>query len=202
MSSRTGSMDHVHPHIRGVAVDGGGHFIDVLTKRRLDDPLRLDDERVQNKIVLVNFFTIRSENETRKMAKVAELAKRLGDKMGHDFFINSVTSDPEHDTPERLATFAEDLGIPVGGWTFVRATDEAYQHMGSRMNRVRGYNSGREVFYGTPGGFWGTFPVDNSPEATAQRLLDSLPGAKPATLRRAGPARRGQERYAWSARDV
>lgn len=210
MSSRQEFLDQVirrpvrlamHPNIRDVSVDAEGYFFDVLANTRLGDPLQLDQDHVQNKIALVNFFTIRSEASDQKMASIARLVAHLGDRVGRDFFINSVTSDPEHDTPKRLAAFARELGAP-DGWAFVRATATAYRHMGSRMNRVRGYSSGREVFYGTPGGFWGTFPFDNAPEATARRLVDSLPGPKPAQPRRAGPARRGKEKYPWSAREI
>jgi hypothetical protein len=191
-----------YPNIRDLVVDKQGRFVDLMTNQQLDDPLRLDAKHVQNKIVLVNFFTLRSEPASQTMARIAQLIKHFGDSVGSDIFINSVTTDPDYDTPKRLAAFAKQLGAPEQGWTMVRAMGDAHHYISSRMNKVRGYTSGREVFYGTPGGFWGTFPVHNAPEVTARRLLDSVPGPKPVALRRAGPSRRGQEKYAWSARDV
>lgn len=191
----------LHPAIRDISVDKDGKFIDALSNEPVGDPLLLDAKHLHNKIVLVNFFTLRTEAKTQKMAQVARLVKQLGDRVGRDFFIHSVTNDPEHDTPQRLSVLAKELGAP-DGWTFVRAMGSANEHISSDMNRVRGYSSGREIFYGIPGGFWGTFPADNSVEATAQRLIDSLPGPKPAQLRKAGPAVRDQEKYSWSARSV
>lgn len=210
MSSRKDFLDKLvrkpvqmamNPKVRDLAVNKDGDFIDLMSNQRLGDPLELDAEHVQKKLVLVNFFTIRGEEQTQYMTKIAALTKQFGEHMGRDVFINSVTLDPENDTPKRLTAFAKQIGAPEG-WTFVRAMGDAHKHIGSKMNRVRGYSSALEVFYGTPGGFWGTFPVDNSPEATAQRLLDSIPGPKPETMRRAGPARRDQEKFAWSARAV
>ncbi|WP_020616084.1 SCO family protein [Paenibacillus daejeonensis] len=45
---------------------------------------------------------------------------------GDDFMINSITIDPERDTPERIREFAEKFGaIDFSGWDFLRG-DEAY----------------------------------------------------------------------------
>ncbi len=191
----------LNANIRDLSVDKDGTFIDLVSNKRLDDPLLLDSEHLQKKIVLVNFFTLRNEKRHHTMAKIAQLVKQLGSNVGSSIFVNSITRDPEYDTPERLAAFAKELEAP-DGWTFIRAMNGADKHINSKMNRVRGYSSALEVFYGTPGGFWGTFPIDNTPEVTAHRLLDSIPGPKPATLRRAGPARLDQQKYPWSARAV
>jgi|GEM_PF-4635998 len=210
MSSRRNFFDRLfrstarlamYPNVRDVSVDKNGQFVDVLTNERLGDPLRLDEEQMRKTLVLVNFFTIDSEPETGKMAKIAALVDKLSHNLGREVFVNSITSNPERDTPKRLDAFAKQIGAGEG-WTFIRADETTYKHMDSRMNRVRGYSSGREVFYGTPRGYWGTFPWDNHVEATARRLLDSIPRPKPSKLRRAGPARRGEEIYSWSARAI
>lgn len=190
-----------NPQIRDVKLDDDGEFVDVQLNKRIGDPLRLDDKRTKNKLVIVNFFSIRNEERQPVMKNLAEIARRLEKRIGREVFINSVTLDPGHDTPERLEKFAKKLKAPEG-WTFVRVTTDAAKSLVERMSRVRGYTSGREVFYGMPNGFWGTFPVDNTPEEVAHRLANSLPGTKPKKLRRAGPARRGEEKYSWTAREV
>lgn len=190
-----------NPQIRDVELRKGGQFIDVRRNKAVGDPLQMDAEEKRNKLILVNFFSSKYGSHREVMRNLAEIANRLQDRLNREVFINSVTVTPEHDTAERLEAFVEELGAPHG-WTFVRATGEASNEIVGRMRRVRGYTSTNEVFYGTPGGFWGTFPAKNSPAEVAHRLAHSIPRAKPETPRRAGPARRGAEKLPWSAREV
>ena len=187
------------PQIRDVQLDQDGEFIDVQLNKRIGDPLRMDDKRTRNKLVLVNFFSSRYEQQTRIMENLARIARLLDKKIGSDVFINSVTTDPEHDTAERLQAFAKELRAPTG-WTFVRATGEASQALVGRMGRVRGYTSTQEIFYGMPNGFWGTFPAVNTPEEVAYRLTNVIPRSKPKRLQRAGPVKLGKEKHSWTSR--
>jgi len=190
-----------NPQIRDVELGKDRRFIDVQRNQEVGDPLKMDDAEKRNKLILVNFFASQYEAQRSMMRNLADIAARLQDRLNRDVFINSVTVDPQHDTAERLEAFVEELAAPHG-WTFVRATGDASDEIVGRMRRVRGYTSTNEVFYGTPGGFWGTFPAKSSPEEAAHRLTHSIPRAKPKTPRRAGPARRGEEKLPWSAREV
>lgn len=190
------------PEIRSIGVNGDGQLTDQDTGEPITDPLRLDEEALRRTIVLVNFFSTRREDDARRMANLKAIADKLGDQVGQNVFLTSITRDPQHDTPERLQAYAQELGAPAG-WSFVRASDEAQKNLDRRIFRVRGYTSAKEVFYGTPGGFWGTFPADNSPQEVAKRIADSIPGPKKKPgLTRAGPARRDAEPYSWTAREV
>lgn len=190
-----------NPQIRDVELDGNGEFVDVQLGKRMGDPLRLDDKKVQKKLVLINFFSTRHEQQLQQMRNLAEVAKRLDKKIGRDVFINSVSLDPSHDTVERLEKLAKELDAPAG-WTFVRASTHAGNELVGRMNRLRGYMRPSLVFYGSPTGYWGTFPGLNSPDELADRIARSIPGPKPKKLVRAGPARRGEEKLPWTAREV
>jgi len=187
------------PQIRDVQVDSEGEFIDIQLNKRIGDPLRMDDKRTRNKLVLVNFFSSRHEDQNQIMENLARIAKNLGNKLGREVFINSVTTDPGYDTVERLQAFAKKLQAPTG-WTFVRATGEASQALVGRMGRVRGYTSTQEIFYGTPNGFWGTFPAVNSPEEVAYRLINVIPRSKPRRLQRAGPVQLDKVKHSWTSR--
>ena len=50
-------------------------------------------------------------------ANLVQVRDLLGERFGKDFFFISVTLDPQHDTPERLARYARALGAGPG-WTF------------------------------------------------------------------------------------
>lgn len=187
------------PQIRDVQLDSEGEFVDVLLNKRIGDPLRMDDKRTRNKLVLVNWFTTRYEQQVWIMENLAEIARRLENKVGRDIFINSVSTDPGYDTVERLQAFAKKLQAPTG-WTFVRATGGASQALVGRMGRVRGYTSTQEIFYGTPNGFWGTFPAENTPAEVAYRLTNTIPRAKPKRLQRAGPVPLDKVKHNWTSR--
>jgi cytochrome oxidase Cu insertion factor (SCO1/SenC/PrrC family) len=189
------------PEIRDIGVNETGQIVDNDSGEPITDPLRLDEQALRRSIVMVNFFSTRYEEDARRMATLKAIADELGSRVGDHIFLTSISRDPSHDTAERLQAYAKELGAPAG-WSFVRASDKAHQNLNQRIFRVRGYTSAKEVFYGTPGGFWGTFPADNSPEEVAHRLIRSVPGPRPSKPRRAGPARLGEYKYSWTAREV
>ena len=51
-------------------------------------------------------------------ARLAQVQKLLGDRMGKDIFFYSISIDPEHDTPEVMKAFATKFGAGPG-WTFL-----------------------------------------------------------------------------------
>src|SRR4051794_14019179 len=57
-------------------------------------------------------------------ANLANLPDLLGDRFGRDIFMYSISLQPEHDTPERLADYASLYGVGPG-WLLLtgKATD-------------------------------------------------------------------------------
>jgi protein SCO1/2 len=51
-------------------------------------------------------------------ARLAQVQRLLGDRMGRDVFFYSISIDPEHDTPAVLKAFAETFHAGAG-WTFL-----------------------------------------------------------------------------------
>ncbi len=72
---------------------------------------------IKDKVVAVNFIYTTCPDtcplETARMAKVQRL---LGDRVGKDVFMYSITIEPEVDTPEVLAEYAERFGAQPGWW--------------------------------------------------------------------------------------
>ncbi len=52
-------------------------------------------------------------------AKFANVALRLGDKLGSKVVLVSITVDPEHDGPKQLREYAEQQGADAKGWYFL-----------------------------------------------------------------------------------
>jgi protein SCO1/2 len=91
--------------------------VPVVTHR--GEALRFYDDLVRGKLVVVNFTYTRCDGSCpRTNANLVRVQRLLGDRVGKDVFMLSITLDPEHDTPEALARHARALGAGPG-WTFV-----------------------------------------------------------------------------------
>jgi protein SCO1 len=74
---------------------------------------------VKGKTVAINFiFTTCTTICPPLGATFAKMQKLLGDRLGKDVFLISITVDPVTDTPERLRAWGEKFGAKEG-WTFV-----------------------------------------------------------------------------------
>jgi cytochrome oxidase Cu insertion factor (SCO1/SenC/PrrC family) len=74
---------------------------------------------IKDKVVLINFFYTSCSNTCLTQGRVfSELQHELGDRLGKEVFLISVSMDPETDTPERLHSWAEEQGQRKG-WTLV-----------------------------------------------------------------------------------
>jgi protein SCO1/2 len=96
------------------------YFPAVTLKTQDNKEVRFYDDLIRGKIVLINFFYTRCDGRlcdsgTRNLV---QLQKALGDRLGRDVFIYSITFDPEHDTPAVLKKYAEEYGAKTG-WLFL-----------------------------------------------------------------------------------
>jgi protein SCO1 len=77
------------------------------------------DDVIKGKTVAVNFIYTRCmftcPLETARMAQVQKI---LGDRVGKDIFFYSVSIDPDYDTPAVLKAYMQDFDIGPG-WTFL-----------------------------------------------------------------------------------
>ncbi|HXQ71004.1 MAG TPA: SCO family protein [Pyrinomonadaceae bacterium] len=77
------------------------------------------DDLLKDKIVLINFMYVKCEGTcpgtTANLVKVQQL---LGDRIGKDIFIYSITLKPEEDTPKVLAAYAKAYKVKPG-WQFL-----------------------------------------------------------------------------------
>ncbi len=82
--------------------------------------MRFYDDLVKDKAVTINFFFAECEEVCPLvMANLVKVQKLLGDRVGRDIFMNSITLKPERDTPAVLKHYAEMHGAQPAGWTFL-----------------------------------------------------------------------------------
>ncbi len=155
--------------------------------------------------VLVHFMSVRNERRYPTTGNLAEVAFLLGERLGQDVFIYSLSLEPELDTPSVLAEFARTFNPPEG-WLFLSG---APQHIAS----IQSHFFADGAILGGPGadhthhhaadhqgctfgvlrygneriGIWGSVPARARPETIVARLDWIEPKPVPKGRRRGGP---------------
>jgi len=103
---------------------GAQYFPNTELTTQDGEKVRFFDDVIEGKTVAINFIYTSCKNscpaETAKMRQVQTL---LGDRVGKDVFMYSISIDPEHDTPEVLKAYAEKFHAGPG-WTFLTGDRE------------------------------------------------------------------------------
>lgn len=98
---------------------GAGYFTNVPLLTQDGQTVNFYEDLLKGKKVLVNFiFTSCEQACPLDTANMARLQQLLGDRVGKDVFMYSITLDPEHDTPAVLKAYAEKFGAGPG-WLFL-----------------------------------------------------------------------------------
>src|SRR5438874_11778211 len=109
------------------AASGRQNIPNVPVTSQAGKTYRFYDDLVKGKMVVINFFyancTGICPRMTSNLVKVQkELVNRVGDRVGRDIFLYSISLKPEEDTPRQLAQYAGMHGIqPGSGWLLLRA---------------------------------------------------------------------------------
>jgi protein SCO1/2 len=171
--------------------------------------VRLHDDRsalfyndlIQGKTVMINCIATTDEQSLRACANLARVQDLLGNRLGHDLFMYSITVDPEHDTPRVLKAFAEKHRARPG-WMFLTGERAVIEQLRTRLFVNQSGHDGNHdhkqiedcslalIRYGNEAvGLWGSVPARNDPTSIAKRLswIESAKTTAP-SIRRAGPA--------------
>jgi len=98
---------------------GGTHFPNVELITQDGKKVRFYDDLIKGKVVALELiYTTCKYNCPLETARLVQLQKLLGDRMGKDVFFYSITIDPEHDTPQVLKEYAAKYHVGPG-WTFL-----------------------------------------------------------------------------------
>ncbi len=184
-----------------------GAVPDVTVMTHEGKSMKLYSDLIQDRVVTINFMSIAHESQFPVSRRLSEVAGLLGDRLGRDAFMISITTDPDNDTVEALAAFHRQMGGHAG-WTFARVPKQAAALVAQRF-----YRHGRDVAAGgridiiqygnAKAGLWGAFPWDIQPRDAAERVTWVMPQAVPqGEPRRAGPRRLADAGQSWNNRHV
>jgi protein SCO1/2 len=103
---------------------GAGYLPNVTLITQDGQQVRFYEDLIKDRKVMINFIYASCQKACPlATAKLAQAQKRLGDRVGRDIFIYSITLDPEHDTPEVLKAYAGKFGAGPG-WLFLTGRRE------------------------------------------------------------------------------
>jgi protein SCO1 len=81
--------------------------------------VRFYDDMIKGKSVVINFiYTQCGDSCPLETAKLAQVQKLLGDRVGKDIFFYSISIDPQRDTPQMLKDYARKFHAGPG-WFFL-----------------------------------------------------------------------------------
>jgi protein SCO1 len=135
--------------------------------------VRFYDDLVKGKIVLFNFFYTRCEGicipATANLRKVQHM---LGDRVGRDIFMYSISLKPQEDRPRDLKEYREAYDITAPGWTFLTGPKQNCELLRRRLgfadtdperDRDVTQHSGLVVFGNEPLDSWTACPALANP---------------------------------------
>src|SRR5712675_286140 len=103
---------------------GADYFPNVPLVNQDGVVLRFYDDLLKGKAVAVNLiYTHCSASCPLETAKMAQVQRLLGDRVGKDVFFYSISIEPAHDTPEVLRAYAKRFRAGRG-WLFLTGKDE------------------------------------------------------------------------------
>jgi protein SCO1/2 len=120
---------------------GASYFPNVTLLTQDGTPLRFYDDLLKDRQVAINVIYTSCKDECPlETARLVQLQRLLGERMGKDIFFYSISIDPEHDTPQVLKAYAEKFGVGPG-WLFLTGRPEDIRLVVKKIGLSRGSDS-------------------------------------------------------------
>jgi len=148
--------------------------------------VRLYDELVKGKVVLINFFfTSCTSICPTTTANLKKVETRLGAHLGRDVVMISISVDPETDTPAVLEGYARRYRTSAG-WYFLTGTRQDIDLVRRRLGvnqdgDNKNQHTGMLIYGSEPKRRWAATPATSDPEIIARSVLRLLPSPPAAT---------------------
>src|SRR5262245_4781966 len=142
--------------------------------------VRFYDDLIKDKLVVLNFMYASCEGSCpRVIANLGKVQKLLGDRVGRDIFIYSITLKPQEDTPQVLAEYAQRHDVRPG-WLLLTGAPSNIELLRRRLgfvdpdpeiDRDTSNHIGNLKYGNEPLMHWGACPGMSDPEWIAESIL-------------------------------
>ena len=107
------------PFVLAAAPMGADYFSNIVLTTQDGKQVRFYDDLLKGKSVAINIiYTSCTDECPLETARMSEVQRLLGPRMGRDIVFYSISIDPEHDTPAVLKDYAKKFGVGPG-WLFL-----------------------------------------------------------------------------------
>src|SRR5216684_1067814 len=114
----------INPGLAAANQWGANYFPNVPLTTQDGATVRLYDDLLKGKSVAMNVIYTSCKDECPlETARLVQVQRLLGERMGKDIFFYSITIDPKRDKPEVLKAYALKYGVGPG-WLFLTGKEE------------------------------------------------------------------------------
>jgi protein SCO1 len=140
---------------------GANYFPNVVLTTQDGTKVHFYDDLLKGKSVVIDMiYTTCGYACPLETARLAQVQKMLGDRVGKDIFFYSITIDPQNDTPKVLKAYMQKYHIGPG-WTFLTGKKSDIELLGKKL------------------GLWNNEPDPNNPDGhTPSVLIGNEPGGQ------------------------
>jgi protein SCO1/2 len=115
---------------------GEAWFTNVPLQTHEGRTVRFYDDLMKGKVVMINFMFTECDGICPGMTQnLADMQEMLGDRVGREVFMYSISIDPKTDTPQKLAEYVAPYNIRPG-WLFLTGEKANVELLRARLGFV------------------------------------------------------------------
>ena len=112
---------------------GANYFPNVPLTTQDGATVHFYDDLLKGKAVAINLIYTHCQDACPlETARLAQVQRLLGDRVGKEIFFYSISIDPDHDTPADLKVYAEKFHVGPG-WQFLTGKKEDIALIGEKL---------------------------------------------------------------------
>jgi protein SCO1/2 len=157
----------------------GAYFPNAVLQTQDGARVRFFDDLVKGKVVVINFMFTSCKNFcSRATANLVKVEEALGDHLGRDVRMISLTVDPATDTPDVLRKYSVRYGTKPG-WYFVTGNQKDIDAIRKRLGAFgddgdKEAHTGMLVYGNERIGQWESMPALARPKAIVTSIMGLL----------------------------
>ncbi len=143
-------LNYLKPQAKQVALEENNpernYFTDVKLVNQYGEEMRLYSDLMKDKIVVINPFFLKCTGACPVMnTMMKDLQIYFGDKVGKELHLLSISVDPEHDTPAKVAAYAEAMDAIPGRYYLTGYKENVQLALRKLGNSVEGPEDHKNV---------------------------------------------------------
>jgi protein SCO1/2 len=163
------------------------YFPDIVLRTQDNKKVRLYEDLIKDKIVTINCFYAKCDGICPGItANLVKVQKLLGDRVGRDLFMYSITLKPEEDSPKALKEYAEMYDMKPG-WTLLTGKPDdvellrvslGFTNPDPKLDKDKSQHTGNIRYGNEPLMEWAACPGMAHPEWIAESISWVFPTGK------------------------